>query len=451
MNAASDRLSRWTPAIFACAIANFAFGLSLAVLGLGWPAVSASAPASLAMVHLLTIGWLTLLMFGALFQFVPVITSRNLPSQASPLLTLIGIEIGLAMMMGGFLALGEGAAAALLLPLGGGLVLIALALGAATLLLPLLAKRPVPLSARFVLVGLGFLLLTVLLGLAFAIALTVPAIGPVLAPLLGGSVGYHALAGIGGWFTLTAIGVSYELLPMFMLAPHERGALGASVLWIGVGGFLVAFAAGVTAIVWPAAWPATLEQAGRLAIVLALGLYLIDVVRLYRSRRRRQIELHNRAAIGAFIALGLSVLLAIGAVVTDRLAVLAPSLVLLVLLGWLSGLGLTQLYKIVAFLSWLSRYGGQLGRGPIPRVQDLVNEPGSVGFFVLYFASVAIAAGAAAFGLADVLRAALACALLAVLLLVREYARAWRAVYARAATAAVPRSSITPGPEGIRQ
>ena len=448
MNAASDRLSRWTPAIFACAIANFAFGLSLAVLGLGWPAVSASAPASLAMVHLLTIGWLTLLMFGALFQFVPVITSRNLPSQASPLLTLIGIEIGLAMMMGGFLALGEGASAALLLPLGGGLVLIALALGAATLLLPLLAKRPVPLSARFVLVGLGFLLLTVLLGLAFAIALTVPAIGPVLAPLLGGSVGYHALAGIGGWFTLTAIGVSYELLPMFMLAPHDRGALGAMVLWAGGVGFLAAFVAGLAEILWPLGWAAILEQLGRAVIVFALSLYLIDVLRLYRSRRRREIELHNRAAVGAFLALGLAMLLAIAAVVGDHITDLAPSLLLLLLLGWLSGLGVTQLYKIVAFLAWLSRYGRQLGRQPVPRVQDLVNEAGTVWFFVVYFVSVAIAAGAAALQLPGVARAALALTLLSVLLLAREYARAWHGFYARP-----PHGTATPllDPKGVRR
>ena len=436
MSATSDRLSRWTPAMFACALVNLVLGLLLAVLGLGWPAAPAGAPVSLAMVHLLTIGWLTLLMFGALFQFVPVITSRKLSSQTLPLVTLIGVEGGLALMVGGFCALGRSAWAGPLLPMGGGVVIAALVVGGATLLVPLatkrpMAKRPMALSARFVLAGLAFLLLTVLLGLSFALALTVPATGPVLAPLLADGVAYHALAGFGGWFTLTAIGVSYELLPMFMLAPHERGAIGAAVLWIGAGGFLAAFAAGLAAAVWPAGWIAGLEQVGRLAIVLALGLYLADVVRMYRGRRRRQIELHNRAAIGAFIALGLAVLLAIGAVATDRLADLAPSLVLLLLLGWLSGLGLTQLYKVVAFLSWLSRFGGQLGRGPVPRVQDLVNEPGAAGFFILYFAAVAAAAGAAAFDLVDVIRAALALALLAVLLLAREYARAWRAVYVR--------------------
>jgi len=119
MNATSDRLSRWTPAMFACALVNLGLGLLLAVLGLGWPAVPATAPVSLAMVHLLTIGWLTLLMFGALFQFVPVITGRKLPSQTLPLLTLIGIERGLALMVGGFCALGRSTAAGLMLPVGG--------------------------------------------------------------------------------------------------------------------------------------------------------------------------------------------------------------------------------------------------------------------------------------------------------------------------------------------
>ena len=107
MNATSDRLSRWTSAIFACALVNLGLGLLLSVLGFGWPAVPATAPVSLAMMHLLTIGWLALLMFGALFQFVPVITSRKLPSQALPLVTLIGVECGLALMIGGFCALGR--------------------------------------------------------------------------------------------------------------------------------------------------------------------------------------------------------------------------------------------------------------------------------------------------------------------------------------------------------
>lgn len=432
MSAIPHRVSRWTPAIFACAMVNLGLGLTLAVTGLAWPVAPAAAPASLAMVHLLTIGWLSLVVFGALFQFVPVITSSKLPSQSLPLLMLIGTETGLALMVAGFFTLGIGGWASVLLPAGGAAATGSLLLGTITLLPPLVANRPMPLSARFVLAGQVFLLLTVLLGLSFTLAMTVPATGPALAPLLVGGVPYHVLAGLGGWFTLTAIGVSYELLPMFMLAPHERGAIGTAVFWVGLGGFATAFIAGLTMAIWPESALAALEGPARVAVIVALGLYLFDVLRLYRSRRRRQIELHNRAAIVAFNTLGLAELIAVGATATGRLATLTPALMLLLLLGWLSGLALTQLYKIVAFLSWLSRFGNQLGRGPVPRVQDLVHEARARGVFVVYFAAVAVAAAAAAFDLRGVVRVALALALAAVALLAREYYRAWRGYYANA-------------------
>jgi len=364
MIADSDRLAHWTPAFFACALVNLGLGLALPALGLAWPARAAAASVSLASVHLLTVGWLTLLMFGALFQFVPAIAGRSLKRQFPAALTPIGTEAGLGLMVAGFAILGRDGA--VLLPAGGTLVIASLALGAASLLPALAAKRPVPLSTRFVMAGLGFLLLTVLLGLTLAVAFTVPAAGATLGVLLPDGIGYHVLAGLCGWFTLTAIGVSYELLPMFMLAPHDRGALGAAVLWLGTGGFLTAFAAGIARLLWAGAWLAAAEQAGRAAGGLAIALYLLDVTRLYRARKRRQVELHNRAGLGAFAALGLALALAAAAMVTGRLTTAVPALVLLVLLGWLTGLGLTQLYKIVAFLAWLTRYGGQLGRGPVP-------------------------------------------------------------------------------------
>ena len=317
--ASSDRLSRWTPAIFAVALASFALGQLGIVAGLSWPAAPEATPATFADVHMFTIGWISLLMFGALFQFVPVITGNKLLSQWLSLAALILVAVGLSGMVAGFLMLGATGASAWLLPAGGLLVLAGMLTAAVNIGTPLTRKRPLPLRAHFVIAGLAFLFLTLLLGLCFALALTVPAAAAVLAPLVAGGVEYHVLAGVGGWFTLVAIGVSYELLPMFMLAPHDRGAWGRVVLWTAVSGFAIAVIAGLFNPTLQETAELLIEQIGRALIAVAIILYLVDVVRLYRSRRRRQIELHNRAVIGAFLALGIALAVAIVADVTGTL------------------------------------------------------------------------------------------------------------------------------------
>ena len=130
------------------------------------------------------------------------------------------------------------------------------------------------------------------------------------------------------------------------------------------------------------------------ATLLALGaltLYGGDILQLYRLRKRRVIELNSRMAGIALANLAASVILAIILVATSTLEQHVGALVFLVGFGWLSGLGLAQLYKIVAFLTWLECYGPVLGKTPTPRVQDLVVEQRASRWFQLYFAAVWLA------------------------------------------------------------
>jgi hypothetical protein len=96
----------------------------------------------------------------------------------------------------------------------------------------------------------------------------------------------------------------------------------------------------------------------------------------------------------ALVSLAASVVLVLLLLAIRRLGDHAAAVVFLTAFGWLSGLGLAQLYKIVAFLTWLECYGPMLGKGPTPRVQDLVVESRSAKWFLLYF--IAVWAGAAA-------------------------------------------------------
>ena len=99
-------LSRWTMLHFAVALAAFVAAQAAAIV-IGWtyPAAPVSAPATLAVVHLLTLGWLTILILGALRQFVPMVTAHPAASDMAALLPLIGVTVGLSGMVTGFMSL----------------------------------------------------------------------------------------------------------------------------------------------------------------------------------------------------------------------------------------------------------------------------------------------------------------------------------------------------------
>ncbi|MGH8291857.1 MAG: hypothetical protein ACRESA_00105 [Gammaproteobacteria bacterium] len=435
----SNRLSRWTLLFFACALVNFLIAQGVILAGVSWPMQPVSAPGTLLAVHLLTIGWLLLLMLGALFQFIPVITSKALSSQPLELVTLGAIEIGLLLMICGFIGMGLGAAAIIrCLPAGGALVIVGVLFACYDIGVPLLKAQPLTLPGRMVLTGLVFLLATITLGLLFALAISVPGLSGRLGVLLANGVGLHALAGLGGWFTLTAMGVTYKLVPMFTLAPEERGLAGELVHYLAATGFALALIFGLLHIWLPTGSLQGVEYAGYLLVVMAVGIYLWDMLRIYRTRRRRLIELHNKAAVGAFVLLGVCVVMALVLAGLRRLADDAAIFVFLVIFGWLSGLGLTQLYKIVPFLAWLGRFGQKLGRGPVPRVQDLVDEARGYPWFIIYFIGVLLAVLAAFSREFYVFRAGIGLSMIATLGLMLEYWRAWRGFYVARKPQAAP-------------
>ena len=417
-------LSRWTMSYFALACLMLVVGQGLMLAGYGYPAVAVSAPETLVLVHILAIGWLSLLMAGALLQFVPVLIARPLVGGRFAAPALLLLVAGLCALVGGFVALSGAVDLPLaLLPAGGVLLLVGFGLLAAILAATLVAARPLPLPARFVTVGLAALVAAVLVGLAFTFALSGLSDSPLLARLVAGGVDLHAALGLGGWLSITAVGVSYRLLAMFLLAPETERRTSRIVWWAGgLAMGLVAACLPVVLFALPGA--AVLPAAALLLALAAALLYAGDVVHLYRARKRRQAELNIRATFAAFGALVLSVvLLNVPAVrAGDGLA----ATVYLFVFGWLTGLGLAQLYKIVAFLTWLEAYGPVLGRAPVPRVQDLVDERRGRILFWLYYGAVAAATLALFLDAAGAFRGAVLVQLAATLGLMREFVRARR-------------------------
>lgn len=381
-------VSRWTMLHFGAALTFFLLAQLALVVGGAFPVISLSAPMTLAVVHLLTIGWLTILMLGALHQFIPVITAQGRVAGTSALVSLIFMLVGLGAMEAGFLTLDGRLPTDVLtaLPIGGTLVLVGVAIAVTTLSQTLWQARPLPFSARFVAAGLVFLVVALGMGIVLGLVFSVPKWIPWTGAFTDG-LRLHLLAGLIGWFTLIAIGVSYRLLSMFTLAPEERGPLGTAVFILVTGGLAVTWLLDVAAVLG-APVPRALVAVAAAAMGLGFVLYLVDIARLYRARRRRKLELNTGMAIPALAAFALSILLAVYLCVQGSTESAIGALGYLFLFGWLSGLGLSQLYKVVPFLTWLERYGSVLGKQVVPRVQDLVDEHRDRPWFILYFGSV---------------------------------------------------------------
>ncbi len=317
-------LSRWTMSYFVVALVALLGAELLMVAGFGFPSQPVAGPQTLVLVHLIAIGWLSLLLSGALIQFVPVLVAKPLAYSDLPIVALALLVVGLASLLVGFLALaGFSVGSIPWLPLGAISLTAGFMLNAWNLGRTLWSARPIGLPARFVTAGLVSLVSVITFGTIFSFTLGGWTTDPSLIRLTAQGIPLHAALGLGGWLTFTAMGVSYRLLAMFMLSPEAEhhtsqialmaGAIAILVILIGGPVCLLIFGQGV-------AHPLLLALA---LATISFALYGHDVIRLYRTRKRQKIELNARMAACALGCLGLTTLLVLALTVFGEVATFA--------------------------------------------------------------------------------------------------------------------------------
>src|SRR6185437_7219871 len=105
-NMVGGSLSRWTMSYFAVAIAWLIAAEALMAAGFGFPNADLASPDTLVVVHMICIGWLSMAMCGALFQFVPVLVGKPLFAARWQLPALLLLTAGLVALLASFMALG---------------------------------------------------------------------------------------------------------------------------------------------------------------------------------------------------------------------------------------------------------------------------------------------------------------------------------------------------------
>lgn len=225
-------------------------------------------PRLIAVVHLVTLGWISSSILGALYLVCPLAFRMRLPESRADLVAFAAWAIGVSGTASHFwIERYQGLAWA------GGLALAAYSWPALRVLRSL-PRAPVPLEAKLPL-GLG--LANFFLAGAMGVLLGVNKHAAFLPfSQMGGALGHAHLAGV-GWATMMVMGAGYRILPMVLPAAMPRGrlALASAVL----------LEAGVLGLAAALALESRLARPFALVIVAGLGLFLSRVVFMLRNRR----------------------------------------------------------------------------------------------------------------------------------------------------------------------
>ena len=339
-------------------------------------------PQALALTHALTLGFLAMVMLGALMQMLPVVAGSPLPApHLVAWFSHIALMLGTAALMNGFLTAEPAAFGVGMALLGGGLlVFLAAAAGS-------LARAVGSATVNGIRLAVTSLAITLLLGLALALLRA----GWWSPPAVEAAIAAHVVFGLLGWVLLLVIGVAYQVVPMFQITPPYPPRLAR---WLT--GTLFAL------LLFHSAIPLLPAAAGRLVDAGLAGGILLFALATLRLQARRRRKLPDVTL--DYWRLGMASLIACVAawLVAWLFPVWADSDLYPLLQGvlFLGGFAVSvvngMLYKIVPFLAWFHLQAQLQARaGSIPTMKEMIAERRMRWQFRLHLSAVGLLAAAA--------------------------------------------------------
>ncbi|HEX8726632.1 MAG TPA: hypothetical protein VF737_14680 [Gemmatimonadaceae bacterium] len=346
------------------------FGAAVAFLfagsaGLAWIAPDLSqglflSPHVAGVTHAFTLGFLTLTIFGALGQLMPVALGARRYSMAVSGAALWLLVPGIALFAAGVASNDV----RLFAP---GVILLALGvlanIGNVSVALATAPQRGV--TWYGVAGGIGFLGATLVFGMLLTHNLHTGFLAAARVRVLAA----HVHLALVGWVLMVIVGVAHRILPMFLAAPDVPRRLSAPAMALLAAGAPL-LAAGVLIGVPALAWTAAAALFGGVALFVAQG------VRLFRGRAPRPLNVGMH-----FVRVGLAGMALAAATGPFVLAAgiarprLAAAYAVAALLAGLVPFVVGIMYEIEPVVSWNARFAGRLNRGALPRVTDLYSRP----------------------------------------------------------------------------
>lgn len=293
------------------------------------------------LVHLYLLGFVMMLIIGALYQLVPVVLEVSFFT-----LKFANVVFWLLFMGSGLFCIGMFLVNTPLMHSGGGLVYLALFYFSIVFLLSF-TKIEKFTFVRFCLFCAGICLI---LGLSFGFYTLLGMLGSVELENLEFWILRHIIFTFGGFVFLIVLGVSLVLLPMFSLSHDFKNIYAKiSLLFLFLALFESFFAQNLISY----------------ALFFALGFYIVQCLHILYLRARKQKDYWFLNIVFGLIYLFLSA----GFLFYDVKIAL-----MLATLGFLYHFIIGHLYKILPFLVWYKYISPQVGKKKIPMLNEMINE-----------------------------------------------------------------------------
>lgn len=336
-------------------------------------------PKLLALTHLAALGWGSMIIFGALYQLLPVILETPLYSERLGKITFVLFSSGVVCLVYSFWNFYVD----IHLQIASVLILVSFLFFTVNVFFTARKAPKWNTEADFIGTSTLWLLLTGILGAMMAFNFTYPFLPK--SHLLFLKI--HAHMGIAGWFLLLIMGVGSKLIPMFLLSHNlNTRKLNYAYYLVNIG--LAGFSADLFFREKEALFLLYV-----LLIVAGISFFISFLYEAYKKRIRKQLDIGLRHSFSAFVFIFIPMFIAI--IISFNPPFLKDGFFRQVCLvygvsiffGFITSLILGQTFKTLPFIVWLHKYGHQ-GSQTTVLPKDLYSGRLVSGQYIIYLAAM---------------------------------------------------------------
>jgi len=337
-----------------------------------------SNPKLVALVHIITLGILTMTTMGTLHQFVPVVFNSEIFSEKIAKHNFYFFTLSLTFLIYSFFTHSY----LIYLPISASLISISIWLFIFNIFYTYFKSKKKDIASKFIVTALAWLFLTTIYGLLQAYNFRFA----YLSNIDNNYLKIHFNFGLIGWLLMLIIGISSIIIPMFLVSHRfvDRKKLKTTYFLINSG--LITLW-----INWQFINKTLLTSIAWGLIIIGIFVYLIFIFNSFKFKKKKP-DIAMKHVLLAFIIAVIPIFLSLIIIINSHKQILnslSQAMMIYIasiLLGLYINLVIGITYRTLPFIAWLYRFQKYVGKVKVPKPDELYNSHIANIQFILHIA-----------------------------------------------------------------